>query len=73
MDQDWPLMEAAMTIHQEICRYRAGSSPCCGELGHDDIAADAAELAVYETARALGYLTTQAARIAASYGRTLNL
>ena len=62
-----------MTIHQEIRRYRADRSLRFGHLLHDDIAADAAERAVYETARELGYLTTQAARIAASYGRSLNL
>ncbi|MEI6560329.1 MAG: hypothetical protein WCO00_18170 [Rhodospirillaceae bacterium] len=62
-----------MTIHHEIRRYRSPPSLCSGPGLHDDIAADAAERAVYETARALGYLTTQAARIAASYGRSLNL
>ncbi|MEI7606220.1 MAG: hypothetical protein WCJ64_02425 [Rhodospirillaceae bacterium] len=62
-----------MTIHQELRRFRADRSPRFGQTLHDDIAADAAELAVYETARALGYLTTQAARIAASYGRSLNI
>ena len=62
-----------MTIHQEIRRYRPDRPACFGQSLHEDIAADAAELAVYETARALGYLTTQAARIAASYGRSLNL
>jgi len=62
-----------MTIHQEIRRYRADTSPRFGQSLHEDAAADAAELAVYETARALGYLTTQAARIAACYGRSLNL
>ena len=62
-----------MTIHQEIRRYRSDRSPGFAQSLHDDIAADAAELAVYETARSLGYLTTQAARIATSYGRSLNL
>ena len=62
-----------MTIHQELRRYRNDRSPRFGQSIHDDIAADAAERAVYETARALGYLTTQAARIAACYGRSLNL
>ena len=62
-----------MTIHQELRRYRSDWSSRLGQSIHDDIAADAAERAVYETARALGYLTTQAARIAACYGRSLNL
>ena len=62
-----------MTIHQEIRRHRADWCENFDQGLHDDMAANAAELAVYETARALGYLTTQAARIAASYGRSLNL
>ena len=66
-------MGTAMTIHQELRRCRTGKAPHIGQSLHDDIAADAAELAVYETARALGYLTTQAARIAACYGQSLNL
>jgi len=62
-----------MTIHEEIRRYGATWNVAGGHALHGDYAADAAELAIYETARALGYLTTQAARIAASYGRSLNL
>ena len=62
-----------MTIHEEICRYGAESAFSGGQSLHEDAAADAAEMAVYETARVLGYLTTQAARIATSYGRSLNL
>lgn len=60
-----------MTIHEEIRRHHAALS--CDPGFHDDDDADAAEMAVYETARALGYLTTQAARIATQYGRSLNL
>ncbi len=62
-----------MSIHQGIRLCHDDRPALFGSRLHDDIAADAAERAVYETARALGYLTTQAARIAASYGRSLNL
>ena len=62
-----------MGIHEEIRRYRRDLA-CPGRLGrHDDDDAEAAETAVYEMARALGRLTTDAARIAACYGRSLNL
>ena len=68
-----------MTIHDEIRRSHPVWDALEASFGrasfgrHDDGAADAAELAVYETARALGYLTTRAAQIAANYGRSLNL
>jgi len=64
-------MEVAMTIHEEIRRHQADWSH--GPGLHADADADAAEMAIYETARTLGYLTTQAARIATQYGRSLNL
>jgi hypothetical protein len=61
-----------MTIHDEIRYYR--SKQDLWDIGlHEDSAADAAEQAIYEIARSAGYLTTQAARIAAQYGRSLNL
>ncbi len=60
-----------MTIHDEIRRHHALPYPIPGR--HDDDSADAAETAIYETARALGYISTQAARIAMQYGRSLNL
>jgi hypothetical protein len=62
-----------MTIHDEIRRHLPQQDLPGTWRRHADAAADAAEAAVYEAARAFGYLTTQAARIAAAYGRSLNL
>ena len=64
-----------MGIHEDICRRRLnqGTAACCQASLHDDDAAEAAEVAVYAVARSLGRLTTDAARIATTYGRSLNL
>ena len=62
-----------MTIHDEIRLTRYYQESAWTTRCHEDCDAEAAELAIYETARALGYLTTQAARIASLYGHSLNL
>ncbi len=62
-----------MGIHEEIRRFRGETVGHYRLVVHDDSDAEAAETAVYEMARALGRLTTDAARIAATYGRCLNL
>ena len=62
-----------MGIHEEIRRCRGAALVKDWPRLHDDGDAEAAEAAVYEMARALGRLTTDAARIAAAYGRSLNL
>ena len=62
-----------MGIHEEIRRHQSDESRSCRDGRHDDGDAEAAEIAVYIMARALGRLTTEAARIAVAYGRSLNL
>jgi hypothetical protein len=62
-----------MGIHEEIRRHRSIGMRSYRGDSHDDADAEAAEAAVYEMARTLGRLTTDAARIAAVYGRSLNL
>ena len=62
-----------MGIHEEIRRTHRDLARLARPGLHEDDDADAAETAVYEMARALGRLTTDAARIAACYGRSLNL
>jgi len=62
-----------MGIHQEIRRFHTELARLGRPGLHEDDDAEAAETAVYEMARALGRMTTDAARIAAQYGRSLNL
>lgn len=62
-----------MGIHEEIRRFHARVARIGHPGLHEDGDAEAAETAVYEMARALGRMTTDAARIAAQYGRSLNL
>lgn len=62
-----------MGIHAEILRIRSLACRLERPAAHEDDDAEAAEAAVYEMARALGHITTDAARIAAQYGRSLNL
>lgn len=62
-----------MGIHEEIRRFQVERPGGRRSGVHEDCDAEAAETAVYEMARALGRLTTDAARIAVVYGRSLNL
>jgi hypothetical protein len=62
-----------MGIHEEIQRFHKDRQGSGRQDGHDDRDAEAAETAVYWMARALGHMTTDAARIAVVYGRSLNL
>ncbi len=62
-----------MGIHEEIQRHQCDGTGSSRGGRHDDADAEAAETAVYRMARALGRLTTDAARIAVVYGRSLNL
>ncbi len=66
-------MGMGMGIHEEIRRCQSEDIRLSRGGRHDDADAEAAETAVYEMARALGRLTTDAARIAVVYGRSLNL